>query len=232
MTTPTNHEPARLSGRRPPSREAARGGTRARILATCRDLFNERGPDAATTAEIAARVGINEGNLYYHFRRKEQILEALFEAFEGSLRTAAASYGAPADGGGRFGAYLTNWFTVMWEWRFFYRDGTAIFRLAPALRPRLRTVSDEGQDHIRRALESMREAGLVRASPEEIEAVIVNAWIVASYWIDYLRSRRGIADVRREHVDWGAAQVASLFRPYLTAAGLALAEGGAAPAAP
>ena len=209
-------------------RSSVRGGTRARILATCRDLFNERGPDAATTAEIAARVGINEGNLYYHFRRKEQILEALFDAFEDSLRTAAASYEAPMDDRGRFGTYLTNWFTVMWEWRFFYRDGTAIFRLAPALRQRLRSASDEGQEHVRRALESMREAGLVRASPAEIESVIVNAWIVSSYWIDYLRSRRGIADVRREHVDWGAAQVASLFRPYLTPAGLAVVDGDGA----
>ena len=207
------------------TRAGVRGGTRARILSTCRDLFNERGPDGATTAEIAAGVGINEGNLYYHFRRKEQILEALFEAFEAILRGAAASYEAPMDDRARFGAYLTNWFTVMWEWRFFYRDGAAIFRLAPALRPRLKTVSDEGQAHVRRALGSMRDAGLIRATPEEIESVIVNAWIVSSYWIDYLRSRRGIADVRREHIDWGAAQVASLFRPYLTPAGLALADG-------
>ena len=85
-----------------PAGEAAEGapkrtGTRARVLTTCRDLFNERGPAAVTTAEIAAAVGINEGNLYYHFQRKEQILEALFSDFEHRLE-AVATARATADG--------------------------------------------------------------------------------------------------------------------------------------
>ncbi|MCJ2078146.1 TetR/AcrR family transcriptional regulator [Methylobacterium sp. WL30] len=200
----------------------AKPGTRDRVLAACRDLFNERGPAAVTTAEIAAAVGINEGNLYYHFQRKEQILEALFSAFEIRLEAVATAYATQA-GEARYAPYLAGWFTLMWEWRFFYRDGGTIFRLAPALRPRLKTVSDSGQDHVRQALAGMKAAGLLRAGPAETEHLIVNAWIVSTYWIDYLRSRRGLGEVRREHLDWGAAQVASLFRPYLTEAGLAAA---------
>ncbi len=203
---------------------AAKPGTRDRVLAACRDLFNERGPAAVTTAEIAAAVGINEGNLYYHFQRKEQILEALFSVFEARLEAVATAFEAPAGAASRYAPYLAGWFTLMWEWRFFYRDGGTIFRLAPALRPRLTTLSDSGQDHVRQALAGMKAAGLLRASPADTETLIVNAWIVSTYWIDYLRSRRGLSEVRREHLDWGAAQVASLFRPYLTEAGLAETE--------
>ena len=112
----------------------------------------------------------------------------------------------------------------MWEWRFIYRDGAAIFRLAPALRERVVAVTEEGQDHIRAALLGMRASGLLRASAGEIESLMVNAWIVSTYWIDHLRLRRGIAELRREHLAWGAAQVASLFRPFLTRKGLALVE--------
>ena len=195
------------------------------MLSACRDLFNERGPAAVTTAEIAAAVGINEGNLYYHFQRKEQILEALFSAFEARLEAVATAYVAPG-GATRYAPYLAGWFTLMWEWRFFYRDGATIFRLAPSLRARLKTLSDAGQDHVRQALAGMQAAGLLAAGPAETEHLIVNAWIVSTYWIDYLRSRRGLGEVRREHLDWGAAQVASLFRPYLTEAGLAAAERG------
>ena len=198
--------------------------TRARILDACRALFNERGPGTVTTAEIAEAVGINEGNLYYHFQRKEQVLEALFAEFEEALRAAATAYAASGDEPARYRAYLAGWFRTMWEWRFFYRDGAVVFRLAPELRPRLKRLSDEGQALTRRAVEEMQKAGLLAIPPEALDALVINAWIVSTYWIDYLRSRRGIGEVRREHIDWGARQVMSLFLPYLTPQGLALAD--------
>ena len=47
-----------------------------------------------TTAEIAQAVGISEGNLHYHFRRKQQILVALFDEFEAALDQVAEPAGA------------------------------------------------------------------------------------------------------------------------------------------
>src|ERR1700722_18126853 len=41
--------------------------TKGRVLLACLQLFNERGVSNVTTAEIAATVGINQGNLYYYF---------------------------------------------------------------------------------------------------------------------------------------------------------------------
>jgi AcrR family transcriptional regulator len=202
--------------------------TRARILDTARDLFNERGPGNVTTAEIAEAVGINEGNLYYHFQRKEQLLEALFARFAQALHAAATAYAASDDAPARYRAYLTGWFQTMWEWRFFYRDGAMVFRLAPELKPRLKQVSDEGQGLTRRAIEEMQKAGLLAIPADRLDLLVTNAWIVSTYWIDYLRSRRGIGEVTRAHVDWGARQVMSLFLPYLTPRGLAEAELGAA----
>jgi AcrR family transcriptional regulator len=199
-----------------------RPNTRMRILAACRALFNERSPADVTTAQIAATVGINEGNLYYHFNRKEQILEALFGEFERGLREVAAADLTQSDHPAHYSGYLSGWFSLMWEWRFFYRDSALIFRLAPSLRPKVQALSDHGQEQIRRVLGNRRKAGLLRATDEEIERLIVNAWIVSTYWIDYLRSRHGVEDITREQLDWGASQIVSLFRPYLTAAGLEL----------
>ncbi|MEH3119337.1 MAG: TetR/AcrR family transcriptional regulator [Methylorubrum populi] len=201
--------------------------TRVRILDAARALFNERGPGSVTTAEIAEAVGINEGNLYYHFQRKEQLLEALFAEFERALRAAATAYAASGDAPERYRAYLAGWFRTMWEWRFFYRDGAVVFRLAPELRPRLKRLSDEGHALTRRAIEEMQKAGLLAIPPDRLDVLIINAWIVSTYWIDYLRSRRGIGEVTRAHIDWGARQVLSLFLPYLTPQGMAAAEIGA-----
>jgi len=203
--------------------------TRTRILDACKSLFNERGPTAVTTAEIAAAVGIQEGNLHYHFNRKEQILEALFGDFEQALRSVAAADAGQAQPPEYYAAYLNGWFSLMWDWRCFYRDSALVYSLAPGLRARLEALNNELQGQVLRVLRSMIAAKLLTADQRQLDGLIVNAWIVSTYWIDYLRSRRGVTAVTREHIDWGAAQVFSLFAPYLTAAGASLIHvGGAA----
>ena len=52
---------------------------RERIVDTALQLFNERGSATVSTNHIAAAARISPGNLYYHFRNKEEIVRALFE---------------------------------------------------------------------------------------------------------------------------------------------------------
>lgn len=197
--------------------------TKERILVACRDLFNERGPDSVTTAEIAAAVGINEGNLYYHFQRKELMLDALFARFEADLGSTATS-AAAIDKADFFRGYIESWFRLMWAWRFFYRDGASIHRLAPGLQPRLQKLSNAGQAQTRIEIEAFTAAGLMKATPDDIERLVVNAWIIAAYWIEFLRSTKGVSKITPQHLNWGAAQIAALFDPYLTAKGRRLAD--------
>ena len=194
----------------------AKPNTRERILACCRDLFNERGPTEVTTAEIATAVGISEGNLHYHFRRKEQIVTALFEQFEAALDRTGAGSAVLGRRPLAYRIYLADWFNTMWEWRLFYAAG--IYRLAPELRPRLKQITDKGQAQVRRTLGRLAGQGVLAATPSELDGLVVNAWIVASYWIDYLQTRQGVETITREHLRWGYAQVEVLFKPYATAA--------------
>ena len=54
-------------------------GNRERILISSIDLFNQSGVVAVTTNHIASHLGISPGNLYFHFRNKEEIVLELFE---------------------------------------------------------------------------------------------------------------------------------------------------------
>ncbi|MEM9964093.1 MAG: TetR/AcrR family transcriptional regulator [Asticcacaulis sp.] len=51
--------------------------TRETIIATADRLFYERGFEATSFANIAEKVGISRGNFYYHFKTKDEILEAV-----------------------------------------------------------------------------------------------------------------------------------------------------------
>ena len=69
-------------------------GTRDRILEIARDLIAERGYSSASISQIAARLGTSKAALYYHFKSKEEILDALLSepmvAFQELARKAAA----------------------------------------------------------------------------------------------------------------------------------------------
>lgn len=54
--------------------ESKRERTRSRILATALDLFDERGYDAVTTAQIAAAAEVSEMTLFRHFPSKDRLI--------------------------------------------------------------------------------------------------------------------------------------------------------------
>ena len=53
--------------------------TRQQIVDVADRLFYERGYEATSFAHIAGDVGLSRGNFYYHFRTKDEILDAVIE---------------------------------------------------------------------------------------------------------------------------------------------------------
>lgn len=62
--------------RKPP---ATRPDTRARILDAALDVFSEHGFDGSSLQQIADRLDLTKAALYYYFRSKDELLEALVE---------------------------------------------------------------------------------------------------------------------------------------------------------
>ena len=60
--------------RKPPT---ARPDTRARILDAALDVFSEHGFEGSSLQQIADRLDLTKAALYYYFRSKDELLEAL-----------------------------------------------------------------------------------------------------------------------------------------------------------
>jgi AcrR family transcriptional regulator len=87
----------------PPGRiERKRGRRVQEILATAAALFGERGYDAVSLEDVADRLDVTKGSLYYYFASKDELVTAAIETLgnewtarlEGLL---AGQSGAPAE---------------------------------------------------------------------------------------------------------------------------------------
>ncbi len=75
---------------------AKRAATRARLVATARDLFLTEGYEATTTRAILDRAGSSKGAMYHHFASKAEMLEDIFrDASRAAIRRSGL---ASADG--------------------------------------------------------------------------------------------------------------------------------------
>ena len=76
------------------------GYEREQVLGIAVQLFNERGYDPTSVADLAARLGLTKSALYHHFESKEQVLEQALDvaltALEDLLDDPAAAEGSAA----------------------------------------------------------------------------------------------------------------------------------------
>jgi AcrR family transcriptional regulator len=188
--------------------------TRRRILAESLRLFNERGEANVTTGMIATALAISPGNLYYHFRNKDEIVGELFASFEERMAiepaVAADAPGAIED----LWLYLHLMLEAIWEFRFLYRNLDDLAARDRALREHFNRIAERKFAAMVSLCEGLVRARAMRASPEEIRTLARNVLVVATYWLNFqsLRTRRG-ADAA--DLGQGAYQVMALVSPYL-----------------
>lgn len=190
----------------------ARRNTRERILETALELFNQDGEAATTTNAIADELDISPGNLHYHFRTKQQLVETLFERFEHRMLELLGD-GAPdrieVDDAWLF---LHLVFETIGEFRFVYRNLTDLCNRYSALHRRMRGILRL----------SMQTADLMLGALVRNEEMVIDAEtrttlvrtmiLVSSYWVAFDQVLEPEHEARPDRAAW---QVMSLVSPYL-----------------
>ncbi|KOS64258.1 TetR family transcriptional regulator [Lysinibacillus sp. FJAT-14222] len=67
---------------------------RNEILDVADELFGQKGFDGTSTNDILEKVGIARGTLYYHFKSKEDIMDALIDRYNAQILGAAKEIAA------------------------------------------------------------------------------------------------------------------------------------------
>ena len=193
--------------------------TRERILELSLRLFNEFGEPNITTTVISEEMNISPGNLYYHFRNKDDIVNSIFGQFEKEIERMLA---VPADRGPNIEdvwLYLHLMFELVWRYRFFYRDLNDLLSRNRKLELHFKQILAHKIKVARQLCEGLRSTSALEASDQEIDALATNMVVVATYWLsyEYVRNPRKYTEQQAiaDALARGCYQVLSQIGPYL-----------------
>jgi AcrR family transcriptional regulator len=193
--------------------------TRDRILAAALELFNQQGERKVTTNHISAHLGMSPGNLYYHFKNKQEIIYELFLSYE---KRVDANLELPS---GRELTvedklnYLQKVFQGLWEYRFIHRDMEHLLLVEERLHSRYRDFFRRCQKNTEGIYQGLRNANIIVLDDRDLEGLALNTWIVVTSWFSFLQCNL-LADkyesITLDMLKGGIYQIFQLERPYLS----------------
>ncbi|GAC1474438.1 MAG: TetR/AcrR family transcriptional regulator [Ktedonobacteraceae bacterium] len=192
--------------------------TRDLILQAARELFNERGEAHVTLAHIGEHLGISEGNVWYHFHTKRDLILALFVELQEQVKANQEYSLDDLIQLNNLSGLLTRGFSLMWDYRFLLRDYTNWVISEPAVHAQVVALTMRGHDFAVKVLERLLDLRALNIERKEIPTLATNIWIVIRYWIDYCQSRNEQRQITEQDIQEGIEQVRALVRPYLTPA--------------
>lgn len=115
--------------------------TRDLILEVALVLLNERGESIVTSVDLAHEMNISPGNLYYHFKGKEAVVEELYAQFHARMLIAMQEIASQAKGDTKETlAALTLLSDILQQFSFIGHDLRGISERYPNLRDPLKTL--------------------------------------------------------------------------------------------
>ena len=193
--------------------------TAERILEASLALFNRFGESHVSTAAIAADLGISSGNLYYHYRAKDEIVNALFAQYQQALaqRLQGGDDVADVEDAWRFTHRL---FELLWQYRFLYRDLNHLLSRNRQLEAQFPALLQAKTQAMHALLATLERHGALRLPPGGTAQTTVNCMVVVmTYWMnfEYVHDpRRALEPEGAQAVLLGGARhVLGLLAPYL-----------------
>lgn len=188
--------------------------TRERILVTSLELFNGYGEPNVTTIHIADEMDISPGNLYYHFRNKDEITLELFARFEESMLDLLQ---APEDRGLELEdawLYLHMLFETIARYRFIYRNLVDLISRIEKIRGPFQRIMKRKRLTAVALCRGLVQQGVMEAAADEIEMLADNIILSTTFWLNYQQISEP-DEANNDHTAAGVFQVLSLLGPHL-----------------
>jgi AcrR family transcriptional regulator len=193
--------------------------TQGRILDTAIELFNRHGSAKISANRIADECGLSRGNLYYHFKNKAAIIQAIYDriATEVKCNWVDDLENPTID---HMLEMFDRQLALIWQYRFFYRELTALLDGDRRLQQRFSNDRNERTRVIVEFFAVLIEKNVLLGpdNRKTLENLVKLSWILSDNWINY--TSVDAPDVYPDCVREGYELLIDLFRPYFAPATL------------
>jgi AcrR family transcriptional regulator len=188
-----------------------------RILEGALELLNRSDGAAVTTNHIAAHLRMSPGNLYYHFRNREEIVRAIFPRIVAEAIAATAPPAGSLLTAHEFGERHLQGVRTLWRYRFFFRDLNQLIARDPRLGEDYREYQRRLRAQYRGIFERLMADGNMRAPEpaEDLGRLVTDSMVIWANWIPHLIALRPRPEITRRDVVEGALHSFLVVAPLL-----------------
>lgn len=190
--------------------------TKDRIIQTALQLFNDEGESNVTTNHIADEMDISPGNLYYHFRSKDDIIWQIFLNYEKKIKEILnqkeVNYTSMED----MWLYMHMVFEVIGEYRFLYRNLIQLMNRIEFLKRHFRHILALKSQTALKIMKSLAEDGLLNADEQTIASLADQIALTATFWLNYSIAIYDDDFDEEKKLSHGIFHVMRMVAPFLT----------------
>lgn len=160
--------------------------TKQKILAVARTLFNDYGYNSVSLRDIAKAVGISEGNLTYHFKKKENLIESLLIEAVDTFPTGTPQTLEELD------AIFEDLQQNVQKNLYFFLHYAQLSQSSPEICQKQSIRYGKLLEKLKRAFQNLNEAGLVRDEvfSGEYDNMIDTLYMSIIYWAPFMELKK------------------------------------------
>lgn len=194
--------------------------TKAKILETALELYNEKGIHTITSRHIAAEMGISPGNLHYHFRHTDDIIVALYEALAAGMdQLMNAVESTDSHHPQALLDFAERSFAVVYKYRFIFLHFPEIGMRVPSVKKQYAALVQRREKEFMTVFKVLQEKGIFRKDVPApvLQALVTQIFLAGDYWLSHneLTARLKGKPAAKAYRN----VFAGLFWPYLTEKG-------------
>ncbi|MFB1078463.1 TetR/AcrR family transcriptional regulator [Photobacterium damselae subsp. damselae] len=189
--------------------------TRDRILAVSLDLFNRHGVSQVSTLIIATEMGISPGNLYYHFRGKEEIISTMISDLQHAITQLSAEYPNQVKEFDDYWPFMHTVMALFTHYRFLFRNLDNLNSQDQQMRRKIRSLVLKLRQITTDMINHLIELEKIRCDKQTLPLLADNLLLVSLNWLNY----QTLLDDKysdEELIRTGVLRIISLLEPYLT----------------
>jgi AcrR family transcriptional regulator len=159
--------------------------TKEKILDASLRLFNLHGVETITVRHIAAELGISHGNLCYHYRRKEDIIEALYYALVEEMNVHMQDSMITTFDLNYVYTVVVRSFGTLYRYKFLFLEFVSISRSIPEIKVHFNNLELQRRNEFRQACFHLSQSGFLVSPLNEklIDIFIEQLFLISNFWI-------------------------------------------------